>query len=100
MVKTRSYREGLLKRLKDPEYSIAYLNDALTDEDPRMFLVALRNVLEAHGGIGAISKKAELNRESMYKTLSGERDPYISTVTKILNSIGMALKTELIPQPE
>lgn len=92
MARTLNYQEELIKRLKDPEHSIAYLNAALMDEDPRIFLIALRNILEAHGGISRISKKAELNRESMYKTLSGTRDPHLSTVTKILDSIGIELR--------
>lgn len=57
MVKTLKYQEELIKRLKDEAHSISYLNAALADEDPRVFLIALRNVVEAHGGIGAISKK-------------------------------------------
>jgi hypothetical protein len=33
-------------------HSLAYLNAALMDdEDPKIFLIALRNVLEAHGSI-------------------------------------------------
>ncbi len=99
MAKIVRYQEELLKRLKDPEHSIAYLNVALADDDPRIFLIALRNVLEAQGGIAKCAKKAELNRESMYKTLSGDRDPYLSTVTKILHSIGIKLRAYPKPQP-
>jgi probable addiction module antidote protein len=92
MARTLNYQKELIKRLKNPEHSLAYLNAALMDEDPQIFLIALRNVLEAHGGIGSIAKKAELNRESMYKTLSGERDPHLSTVTRILDTIGVELR--------
>jgi probable addiction module antidote protein len=97
MVKTLNYKEELIKRLKKPEHSIAYLNAALMDEDPRIFLLALKDVLEAYGSLTDIAKKAELNRESMYKTLSGKRDPHLSTVTKILKSIGIELKTSAKP---
>lgn len=92
-----SYKEDLLERLKDIEYSASYLNLALEDEDPRVFLLALKDVIEAHGGIGKASKKAELSRESMYKTLSGKKDPRISTVAKMLDSVGIELKT--YPKP-
>ena len=50
MARTRSYRDYLLERLEDPEEAVAYLNAALEEEDPRMFLVALRNVADAQGG--------------------------------------------------
>lgn len=92
MKRAVSYKEGLLERLRDVEYSAGYLSLALEDEDPRVFLLALKDVIEAHGGIGKASKKAELSRESMYKTLSGKRDPRISTVAKILDSVGIELR--------
>ncbi len=92
MSKALDYQKELINRLKCPERSLAYLNAALMDGDPRIFLKALKNILEAQGGMSEIAKKAELNRESMYKTLSGERDPHLSTVMKILDSIGIELK--------
>lgn len=49
--KALNYQEELIKRLRDPEHSLAYLNAALMEEDPKLFLIALRNVLEAHGSI-------------------------------------------------
>lgn len=87
-----SYKKGLLERLKDPEYSVAYLNACLEDKDPQVFLLALKDVIEAHGGMRKAAKKAELSRESMYKTLSGKRDPRISTVIRILDSVGIELR--------
>ncbi len=92
MKRAVSYKEGLLERLRDIRYSVGYLNLALEDEDPQVFLIALKDVIEAHGGIAKASKKAELSRESMYKTLSGKRDPRISTVSKILETVGIELR--------
>ena len=45
----RDYQEKLLQDLQDPELASAYLNEALKDEDPRIFLLALKNVCEAQG---------------------------------------------------
>ena len=70
MKKSRSYKEHLLKRLQDPKEAAAYLNAALEDEDPRVFLIALKDIAEAHGGISRLAKETDLNRESLYKTLS------------------------------
>ncbi len=42
--KTISYEEHLFERLKNPKEAAAYLNAALEDEDPRVFLVALKDV--------------------------------------------------------
>ena len=46
----RSYEEKLLQDLQDPELAYHYLNEALADEDPRIFLLALQNVHEAQRG--------------------------------------------------
>jgi len=43
----RDYQEKLIQSLQDPELASAYLNEALRDEDPRVFLLALKNVCEA-----------------------------------------------------
>lgn len=44
--KTIDYQEDLIKSLSDPREAIAYLNATLMDEDERVFLLALKNVLE------------------------------------------------------
>lgn len=60
MRKHKSYKEHLLKRLQDPDEAAAYLNAALEDEDPLVFLVALKDIAEAHGGLSKVAKEAEL----------------------------------------
>lgn len=45
----RDYREILLERLKDEEYALMYLNEALKDEDHQVFLLALKDVIESQG---------------------------------------------------
>jgi DNA-binding phage protein len=45
----RDYSEKLLQDLQNPELAIAYLNEALTDKDPRIFLLALKNICKARG---------------------------------------------------
>jgi DNA-binding phage protein len=46
------YDDLLLDMLRDEERALAYLNAALDERDPRVFLIALRNVTQARGGIG------------------------------------------------
>jgi len=57
-VSTESFRKGLLASLKDPEEAAHYLNACLEDDDARVFLLALRDVAEARGGIGSLSRDA------------------------------------------
>jgi len=63
--KTTTYQEDLIESLKDPREAAAYLNAAMEDGDRALFLLALRNVAEAHGGMSSVSQKAQLNRESL-----------------------------------
>jgi DNA-binding phage protein len=39
------------------------------EESQQLFFIALRNVAEAQGGVGALAKKAHVGRESLYKAL-------------------------------
>lgn len=78
MKKSNSYKEHLLKRLRDPKEAAAYLNAALEDEDPRVFLIALKDIAEAHGGLSKLAQETDLNRESLYKTLSPSRTLRVS----------------------
>lgn len=94
MKKTLDYQKELIKSLKDPRESVAYLNVALIDEDPKIFLLALKNVLEAHGGLGKVSKKTKLNRENLYRMLSDKGNPEFSSIYKLLNSIGLQLSVQ------
>lgn len=82
------YRDHLLKSLKDPEEAAAYLTVALEDEDPRVFLLALKNVADACGGIGKLAKEASLSRESLYKTLSKKGNPKFQNLITLIHSLG------------
>ena len=53
MKRSTNYNEQLLERLKDTEYSLAYLNECLNDEDPRVSLNALRNVIDAQNNLSS-----------------------------------------------
>jgi len=52
-VKTEDYRENLLESLRNPEDAAQYLNACLEDGDKRVFLMALRDVADARGGLRA-----------------------------------------------
>ncbi len=91
MVKTRSYQKALIERLKDPKEAAAYLNAALEDDDLRVFLVALRDIAEAHGGISYLARETRLNRESLYRTLSKQGNPTIINLFHMLDALGLEL---------
>ncbi|BCL38431.1 hypothetical protein NSMS1_48780 [Nostoc sp. MS1] len=51
MSRSRSYHEKLIQDLKDPLEAAAYIEVVLEENDPRMLSKALKNVIEAYGGI-------------------------------------------------
>ena len=92
--KSTSYQEDLIEALKDPREAAAYLNAAMEEGDRELFLLAMRNVAEAHGGMAAVSSKAKLNRESMYRMLSKKGNPEIKSIMTLLHSMGLKLSIE------
>lgn len=92
--RSEDYHTKLLEMLRDPEEAVYYLNAALEEEDdPEAFLVALRNVAEAHG-MADTAKKAGLNRESFYRMLSQKGNPRISSLHALLKTLGLTLRIE------
>lgn len=91
---SRPYKEGLLKSLKDPDEAAAYLTAALEDGSPDVFLLALRNVAEAHG-MKSVAEGAQLNRVSMYRMLSDRGNPHLSSLSAVLHQLGLRLAVEV-----
>ncbi len=87
--------------LNNDEVVIEYLKAALEENDPEFFVKALGNVARANG-MTLIAAKTNLARQSLYKALSGERDPRIGTVMKVLGALGVQLsvKSKLRPEPD
>ena len=77
--------------LNTPEDIAAYLNEILEEDDPKLLMVALRNVADVKGGIASLAEQTGLNRESLYKTLSGKRNPGIETINMILHAYHLRL---------
>jgi probable addiction module antidote protein len=67
------------------------LNAAIEEGDRGLFLLALRHIAEAHGGISTIAEKAHLNRENLYRMLSKRGNPEIKSLLTLLHAMGLAL---------
>jgi probable addiction module antidote protein len=91
-MKLKSISESsLYNDLKDPEFAAGYLEEVLQEGSVNAFLIALRNVAEANGGVGQLAKATELGRESMYKTLSEDGNPQFVTIQSILKALGLKI---------
>jgi probable addiction module antidote protein len=97
MGSVRNYKEHLLEQLRDREEAAAYLNAALQDENPHVFLLALRDIAEAQGGMSWLAEQADLNRESLYRTLSLRGNPRFFNLLSVLEAVGLELSIH--PKP-
>ena len=94
MAKNRSYQSNLLEALKDPNEVVEYLNAALEDGEPEVFLLALRDVVDAYGGMGKLAESTSLNRENLYRMLSTKGNPEFFSLSTVLDAIGFRLAVE------
>lgn len=94
MARSRSYQTELLEALKDPQEAAHYLSAALEEGDRERFLLALRNVVEARGGMGRLAEGTRLNRESLYRMLSAKGNPELHSLEAVLQGLGLRLAIE------
>ena len=82
--------------LETPEDIAEYLNVVLEDmgedDDPRLLMIALRNVVKARGGVTALAREAGLNRAALSRALSGQRVPRLDTLSKLSAACGVKLR--------
>lgn len=89
----RTFQESTIEHLKkDKEAAQAYLEVAMeefdNDGDIGALLRSLRNFAEAQGGMTWLSRKTNVNRQHLYDALSGDSNPRIDTLLKILTPLG------------
>lgn len=94
-MKLKDYRKDLLKRLTDTEYAAEYLESTLASGDASAFLIALKDVVDAHGGIGSLAREIRITRPSLYKILSRGGNPTLETLQQILHPLGMRVSIAL-----
>ncbi len=84
------YKEDYLyEELRKPKEAAAYLNECLKDEDPAVFLMALRDVIKANGGMTKLADEIERNREGLYRSFSNNGNPGINTLVDALDVFGL-----------
>lgn len=75
----------------DSEEVIAeYLNAALEDENPDVFLTAIGDIAKARG-MAQLAKDTGLGRESLYKAIAPGAKPRYDTVLKLVRALGVDL---------
>ena len=89
----KEYKELLNEDLSDPKIAKEYLNEALKDEDERVFLLALKDVIEARDeDIAALAQKSHIERQSLYRILSKKGNPRWLNINAIFKALGFHLQ--------
>jgi len=72
--------------------------DAALEENDTEFLYKIIGSIARSKGMAQIARELNLNRESLYHSLSEEGNPSFSTVVKVLDNLGLRLNvSEKIP---
>jgi probable addiction module antidote protein len=81
---------------QDPAYALELLNSILEDGEQSELLIALRQMTKAFGGVQSVAEKANLNSTQLYRTLSEEGNPALSSLAAILKAMGLRLAVERV----
>jgi probable addiction module antidote protein len=81
---------------EDPAYALELLNNILEDGEQAELLIALRQMTKAFGGVQSVAEKANLNATQLYRTLSEEGNPALSSLAAILKAMGLRLAVERV----
>ncbi|MEO7744405.1 MAG: addiction module antidote protein [Usitatibacter sp.] len=96
MAKTKITRYDVAEHLRTPKEMAAYLEACLDEagEDAAFIAKALGDIARAKG-MAQVARDAGLSRESLYKTLSGERSPDFETILRVVNALGLKLHAKV-----
>ena len=97
MTKTVTSPYDVTEHLRTPEEMAAYLEACMeeADGDAAFIAKALGDIARAKG-MAQVACDAGLSRESLYKALSGERNPTLDTVLRVIRALGLKLRAEAV----
>ncbi len=87
----------IAEHLKTPQEMANYLDACIEESngDAAFIAKALGDIARAQG-MTKVAKEAGMSRESLYKSLSGEREPDFSTILKVTRALGLKLHTQVL----
>ena len=97
MAKTKTSRYDVADHLRSPEEMVAYLEACIEDADGDASFVAkaLGDIARARG-MTQVARDTGLSRESLYKSLSGERSPSFDTILRVMKALGLGLRPVVV----
>ncbi len=96
MTETTSSRYDVAEHLRTPEEMAAYLEACLEEANgDAMFIAKALGDIARAKGMAQVASDAGLSRESLYKALSGERNPSFDTILKVMGALGLQLRVDV-----
>ncbi len=83
------------EHLKSPEAQAELLSEAFGTGDPKFMAHALGTVARARG-MTAVSRESGVSREALYRALSENGDPRLSTFTSVLSALGFGIEAKVL----
>lgn len=95
MSRSSNHDDSVIEMIRsDPGFAEEYFRAAFEELDQEGgeagFLMALRHLVEARGGMAAIATKAGLSRESLYRALSPGGNPTLRTMRQVVHATGLS----------
>lgn len=95
MPKSTSYHEKLIQDLKNPLEAAAYIEVVLEEGDPKMLSKALKNVIEAHGGVDQFSAQVKELYNKLEQVLSNKGEIEFYSLNSLLDNLGLHLAVKV-----
>jgi probable addiction module antidote protein len=96
MVKTEAFDAA--RHLTTASAQTELLNDALASGNAPYFAHALGVIARARGMTG-VAREAGVTREALYKALSEDGDPRLTTLLSVVRALGIKLSASVTPTP-
>ena len=96
MSKTKTTLYDVAEHLRNPAEMAAYLEASLEESqgDVAFIAKALGDIARAKG-MAQVAHDSGLSRESLYKALSGERNPDFDTILRVIGALGLKLHADV-----
>lgn len=96
-MKSKAHDDAMAELYKnDPALALQTINSILDDGDQGELLVILRQMTKAFGGVQSIADKAHLNPTQLYRTLSPDGNPALSSLSAILKAMDLRLTVQSV----
>jgi probable addiction module antidote protein len=99
-MKDRAHDDSMAEMFReDPGYAVQLLNHILENGDQIELLMTLRQMTKAFGGVQAVADTAQLSATQLYRTLSPDGNPVLSSLSAILKAMGLRLAVQPVQPP-